>query len=467
VTRSLRTRLFLVLLLPFVGAWLIAMIVLGTAFMRERIGDWEDDLVAIAVEVMSAMPADLPALSAGPRLTPLPVDRTGVNDVDDIEFQVWVKDRREAIVLSSRSTGEPLKPDFVDGRQTRTIRGVEWRVYALTDTTGRVQVQVGKSLDLILAEVRRKVSRALAVSIVVLLLLALAMKAVIDWSLKPMVRVNAAMAARSATDLEPLPGGDLPSEVGPLVDSFNRLLARVDRAVRRERQFFSEAAHELRTPLAVLLTQAQVALGARTLAEARGSLRQLVRGVERSARLSQQLLDSARLDVEHRGGAQAPLDLAAIVAMVVDDYGAMVAQKHQAITLDAERCPIVGNIDEMGVLVANLVDNAVRYTGRGGRIAVRCLREGAVVQLQVLDDGPGVADGDRERIFDRFFRVLGSNERGSGIGLSLVARIAQSHRATIATGRGLDGRGFGVTVAFALAAGEPDKVSDTGILAAT
>ncbi|HVJ62099.1 MAG TPA: ATP-binding protein, partial [Tahibacter sp.] len=92
-----------------------------------------------------------------------------------------------------------------------------------------------------------------------------------------------------------------------------------------------------------------------------------------------------------------------------------------------------------------------RYTGRGGRIAVRCLREGATVQLQVLDDGPGVADGDRERIFDRFFRVLGNNERGSGIGLSLVARIAASHGAAVATGPGLDGRGFGVTVTFALA----------------
>ena len=466
MTRSLRARLLLVLLLPFVVLWFAAMTLLGTAFMRERIADREDDLVAIAVEVMASMPANLPALSAGPRLTPLPVDRSGMEDVDDIVFQVWVKDRREAIVLSSSSTHEPLRPDFADGRQTRTIGGGEWRVYALSDTTGRVQVQVGKSLDLVLAEVRGKVNRALAISVGILLLLALAMKSVIDWSLKPMARVNAAMAARSATDLEPLPDGDLPSEVRPLVESFNRLLARVDGAVRRERRFFSEAAHELRTPLAVLLAQAQVALGARTLVEARASLAQLVRGVERSTRLSQQLLDSARLDVEQHRGAQQPLDLAEVVALVVDDYGAMTAKKHQALTLDAGRATIVGNVDEIGILVGNLVDNAVRYTGRGGRIAVRCARDGDVVRLEVCDDGPGVAPDDRERLFDRFFRVLGNNERGSGIGLSLVARIAASHGARVTTGPGLDGRGFGIAVSF-VAVDVPSDATHEAACAAT
>ena len=452
MTHSLRTRLFLVLLLPFVVVWVLAMCVLGTTFMRDRVTDWENDLVSIADEVISSMPADLPTLSGVARLKPLPFTRDSADDIDKIGFQLWVKARREAVVTSLSAPTEPFKPDFVDGASTRVIDGVEWRIFALSDTTGQVQAQVGKPVDIIVAQIRQHVTVALLVSLVVLLVLALAMKVVIDWSLRPVVRVNAAIASRSASDLDSLPDENLPTEVRPLVQSFNRLLARVDRTVRSERQFFSEAAHELRTPLAVLLAHAQVALDARSLAEARGSLKQLVRGVERSARLSQQLLDSARLDVEHRSGAQAPLDLAGIVALVVDDYGAMAAQKRQALTLDAERGTVVGNIDEIGILAGNLVDNAVRYTGRGGRIAVRCLQAGERVRLQVLDDGPGVADGDRERIFDRFFRVLGNNERGSGIGLSLVARIADSHGATVETGPGLDGRGFGVTVTFALAA---------------
>jgi signal transduction histidine kinase len=463
---SLRTRLFLVLLLPFVVAWFVAMTVLGSTFARDRLADWEDDLVAIADELISAMPAQLPALSGGPRLEPAPSPHQD-EDFVDISFQLWVKDRRELVVRSSSAADAPLKPDFVDGPEKRIIDGHEWRVFALSDTSGRVQAQVGKRLDLVVAKVRWHLNLALVVSIAVLSLLALAMKFVIDRSLRPVVRIKAAMAARTATDLEPLPDDNLPDEVRPLVESFNRLLARVDGALRSERQFFAEAAHELRTPLAVLLSHAQVALDARSLVEARASLVQLVRGVERSSRLSQQLLDSARLDAALRIGARTPLDLADVVSLVVDDYGALTAQKQQVLTLDAGACPIVGNLDDIGILVGNLVDNAVRYTGRGGRIAVQCLADGAVVRLAVLDDGPGVAPDDLPRLFDRFFRAPGNNERGSGIGLSLVARIAASHGATVVPGSGLAGRGFGIVVTFPAAAGVRPDVPNGAVLAAT
>jgi two-component system sensor histidine kinase QseC len=254
--------------------------------------------------------------------------------------------------------------------------------------------------------------------------------------------------ARDALDFDPLPSRNLPDEVRPLVESFNRLLGRLDRAVQTDRQFLAEAAHELRTPLAGLLTHAQVALRSKSLDEAKASLEQLVRGVERSARLSQQLLDSARLDVERRVGEHAPLELADIVALVTHQFETMATAKHQSIMLDTEPCLIRGNVDDLGILIGNLIDNAARYTGAGGRVAVRCTRERNCVRLQVLDDGPGVALSDRTRIFDRFFRVAGSNERGSGIGLSLVARIAASHDAAIETGSGLEGRGFGITVSF-------------------
>jgi len=311
-------------------------------------------------------------------------------------------------------------------------------------------VQVGKPTAEFAVETRKWLRVGIGLSLVVLILLGIAVKLVVRWSLRAVVAVQETILSRDALDLKPLPSRDVPEEVRPLVDAFNRLLDKLDRNVQSERQFLAEAAHELRTPLAVLLTHAQVALRSRDPAEARASLEQLVLGVERSARLSQQLLDSARLDVESRSGAQAPLELADVVGVVVDEFAIMAARKGQAIALDADSCTVVGNVDELGILIGNLVDNAVRYTPPGGRVAVRCQRVGATAHLQVLDDGPGVADADRERIFDRFYRVTGSNERGSGIGLSLVARIAQSHGATIATGTGLDGRGFGVTLIFAL-----------------
>jgi signal transduction histidine kinase len=240
----------------------------------------------------------------------------------------------------------------------------------------------------------------------------------------------------------------LPDEVRPLVVSFNRLLSRLDGTLQAERRFFTEAAHELRTPLAVLLTHAQVAQRARTLEEARGALDQLARGVERSARLSQQLLDSARLNVEKYAGEQAPVELADIVAVVTHEFEVMAAQKSQSIALHTEPGIVRGNVDELGILVRNLLDNALRYAGEGAHVAVRCLREENFMRLQILDDGPGVAESERGRIFDRFYRGSGNTERGSGIGLALVSRIAQLHDASVITGSGLQGRGLGITVSF-------------------
>jgi two-component system OmpR family sensor kinase len=121
------------------------------------------------------------------------------------------------------------------------------------------------------------------------------------------------------------------------------------------------------------------------------------------------------------------------------------------IVLDLAPCEIVGDVDMLGIAMRNLIDNAVRYAGDAGRIEVRCASEGGQVSLRVADDGPGVPPDERSRVFDRFYRLPGAPGRGSGVGLSLVARIAEVHRARVEAGAGLDGRGFGVTLWFAAA----------------
>lgn len=452
--RSLRSRLFVTLLATFVAAWAVALVCLGVAFKREQSGLWDRLLADIGGEVLLSMPGDVRALSGAANLRlredpPPQADHNGRFLRGRFIFQLWIKPRREMVVRSPSAPSTPLKPDLVDGYSRRTIDGQEWRVYALSNAEGDVQVQVAKPSGELAKEFRQWVLFGLGVSLLMLLVLGCAMRYVIRKSLRPVVAMRRKIAARDPLDLTPLPGGALPDEIRPLTDSFNQLLARLDRAMRNERQFLSEAAHELRTPLAALLTHAQVAQRSKTLDEAKMPLQQLVRGVERSARLSQQLLDSARLDAE-RSAERTTIELADIVAVVTRELDAIAVHKRQSIALDAEPCAILGNIDDLGILIGNLVDNAVRYTPPGGRIAVRCLQVGDVAQLQVRDDGPGVAAADRERIFDRFFRVAGSNQRGSGLGLSLVARIAAAHRAVIVTGEGLDGRGFGVTVSFPL-----------------
>jgi signal transduction histidine kinase len=263
--------------------------------------------------------------------------------------------------------------------------------------------------------------------------------------------VRQAISDRQVLDLAPLPAAGLPDEVRPLVDSFNGLLSRLDHALQSERQFLSEAAHELRTPLAALLTQAQVAMHAADLAETRRALDILMSGIERTSRLAQQLLDSARVDSARGSTERGTVDLAEVVAMVAREFELVAARKKQTIVLETESSQVEGNLDDLGILVRNLLDNALRYGCEGGRVEIACHTDIAAgtVALAVRDDGPGVAEEERERIFERFFRGSnGNGERGSGIGLSLVARIASVHGATLSTGHGVAGRGFGVTLVF-------------------
>lgn len=444
---SLRGRLFNALLGIFVCAWIAAAIYMYVQFAMARSGSMDGGLEEMANTALLSMPSDISEVSSGSNLR---LKNGASNRLDKIDqsVQIWNKQRRQLLLRRAGVQFAPLKPDFIDGIETVQLEGKPWRVYAASDATDQVQVHVGRPMSDLVEELKTGLYYALSISLLVLAVVAIAVRLVVRWSLKPIVTIQSAITSREVLDFTPLPDSGLPREVRPLVDSFNRLLARLEKTMQAERRFLLEAAHELRTPLAVLLGQAQVAQRARTLDEAQPVLDQLVRGVERSARLSQQLLNSARL--ERQANEQSPVDLADIVTMLIQDFEIMAAQKKQNISLQADPGVIRGNVDEIGILVSNLLDNALRYAGQGGRVVVRCMCESNQMRLEVLDDGPGVAESDKVRIFDRFYRAAGNVESGSGIGLSLVARIAQSHAATIETGLGLHGRGFGISVRFPL-----------------
>jgi signal transduction histidine kinase len=442
---SLRGRLFTALLGIFVCAWAAAAIYMYVQFAQARSGSMDRGLEEIANTTLLSMPSDISEVSGPSNLSLKSGTSTRVEKLGR-SVQVWSKVRRELVLRRQGAPSMPLKPDFIDGFATVQLDGEQWRVYAISDARNEVQVQVGKPMSDLVDELKTGLYYALGISSLALIVVAGAVKLVVHWSLKPVMTIQSAIRSREGLDLTPLPASGLPREVRPLVDSFNRLLARLEQAMQVERKFIAEAAHELRTPLAVLIGHAQVARRAQTLEEARPALDQLVRGAERSARLSQQLLHSAHL--ERQAHEQSPVELADIVTMLIHDFEMMAAQKNQSISLHAEPGVIRGNVDELGILVSNLLDNALRYAGHGCRVVVRCVREANVMRLDVLDDGPGVPEPDRARIFDRFYRVAGNSETGSGIGLALVARIAQSHAATIAVGSGLDTLGFGITVRF-------------------
>jgi len=165
----------------------------------------------------------------------------------------------------------------------------------------------------------------------------------------------------------------------------------------------------------------------------------------RAARLVEQLLDQARLESDDAWPMEA-LDLADLADLIARDFEGLAERKRQKITLDAQPCPLRGNVDTLGILLSNLLDNAVRYTPVQGHITVACRLDDGMPCLEVADDGPGVAEPDRARIFERFFRVAGSGERGAGLGLSLVARIAAMHGAVLENRPA--SRGFHLVVRF-------------------
>ena len=483
ITRSLKRRLIVGLMLVCSLFWLVWLGFQVVQRTSDRSGAWDAALTETGKEILLSLPRDFDSATMGSRTLKLPPSESFKGDM--ASYQVWVHQRPGAgppqtgpsplggpgevllargVVSGHRnalhSPGAPsqaLRADFTDGCADAMVNGEPWRVYAITDSTGQVQVQIGKRYAVLHAELAQWTRLSLVTALLLFLLLAGTIGLIVCWSLKPVTELRDSILKRNGLDMQPLPTERLPAEVAPLVDAMNRLLAQLEAALQAERRFIADAAHELRTPLAALLNQAQMALAAPDTSAQRSALLRLKAVAERSARLSEQMLNLARLEAWRPGEPRTPVDLSELVMLVLRDFEAAAASKRLQLVLQAQPCPIDGHIDALGILIRNLIDNAVRYTPDGGRIVVQCAPAGEGAQacvplLRVADNGPGVPREERSRIFDRFYRVAGNGAPGSGIGLSLVHRIVRFHGAHIEVGDGIDGRGFGITLRFPAAA---------------
>ena len=268
--------------------------------------------------------------------------------------------------------------------------------------------------------------------------------------LAPLDAIAAEVGQRAPERLEPLMPAAAPREIRPLLGALNDLLSRVEQALDSERRFTADAAHELRTPLAAIAAQAQVAQRARDAAERDHALAQIAVGSRRASRLVEQLLMLARLD------PAAPLPRAALrldrlAAEVCADHGAAALEKQIALELDAPQETVVaGNADLLRILLRNLLDNALRYTPAGGQVRVVVGEERGRVMLAVCDSGPGIPAGDRENALRRFQRFAGQEIAGSGLGLSIVARIAELHGARLELADGIGNPGLTVRTNFSV-----------------
>jgi two-component system sensor histidine kinase QseC len=239
----------------------------------------------------------------------------------------------------------------------------------------------------------------------------------------------------------------VPAEVLPLVEELNRLFARISQVLERERRFTADAAHELRTPLAALRSQAQLARTARGAAVRDEALDGILTGTDRATRLVEQLLTLARVESGQARASAQSLDLRELVRGQI----AVIAPRALAVNLElafdeGAAVPVLGNPDLLAVLARNLLDNAVCYTPAGGRLHVAVDANNRVARLTVDNSGPVISADDLARLGERFFRVTGNPASGSGLGLSIVARIAELHGGTVAIRAGKGGDGLCVEV---------------------
>ena len=371
-------------------------------------------------------------------------------DARKVAFQVWVDGR-----LGLHSVNAPQGPlgTRAQGFSDRTVEGQRWRVFTSWDASGEYLVHVGEHMEL-----REELATEMAIGLLRPLLVALPALGILLWiavghGLGPLAGLTGEVARRDPDNLAPLDAARAPREVLPLVEQLNRLFGRIAQSFERERRFTADAAHELRTPVAAIKAQAQVAQLAAGAQARDHALEQVVAGAERAARLVEQLLTLARLDVIDRSVLQ-PCALRALATQVVAEIAPAALTRNVRLELlgapDAQdvQLPCVPTLVE--VLLRNLIDNAVRH-GAGGTVRVAVAREPARAVISVEDQGPGIPEHERGKVLERFYRLADAGEGGSGLGLSIVQRIAQIHGAEIVMGSGEGGKGLRVDVRFPLA----------------
>jgi two-component system sensor histidine kinase QseC len=361
-----------------------------------------------------------------------------------VGFQVW-EDGRTLLPHSADAPATPLS-DVREGFSDASVNGEAWRVFSVWDARREYLVQVGEAF-----EAREHLAREVLEKLVQPLLFAIPLLGLLIWvavgaALRPIGRIGAALAQRDPNYLAPV-DGVVPGEIAPMVERLNGLLDRVRDSLDAERRFTGEAAHELRTPLAALKTQLQVAQGAASATEREHAIAQALAAGARATRLIEQLLTLARLD--HDGGQQGveAVDLHAIAAQALAECAPSAAARHIALSLAGETGTTVkGHAGLLGILLRNLVDNAVRYSPDGTEVEVRVATESGRATLDVIDQGPGIPAEERDNVLRRFHRLAGEAIPGSGLGLSIVARIAELHRARLELLEGPSGKGLRVRV---------------------
>ncbi|MEO9067033.1 MAG: ATP-binding protein [Caldimonas sp.] len=338
------------------------------------------------------------------------------------------------------------------GLSRQSVGGEDWIVYTAALPDGWVQAAQRVSA-------RRETARESAANVIPpMVALVLIVGALLSFALRrglrPFESAARSIAERSARSLAPISADDVPTELEPVVSSINGLLSRLSMAFSVQRRFFADAAHELRTPVTALRLQLQLLEQSADETERHDALADLRAGIDRTQRLIEQFLQVSSGETDSDAKPMEPVDLSELARSVVAEMS--LKAEHAGIDLGAggaSGVQLVGHRHQLGILLTNLVENALRYTPSGGRVDVDISVEQGSPVLRVTDSGPGIPEAERGRVFERFYRgehaeQLARDASGSGLGLAIVRAIAERHRASIALDTGPGGQGLEVRVAF-------------------
>lgn len=340
-----------------------------------------------------------------------------------IAFQVW-NHKGEVLVHTASApsfTTPPSTPGFSD---VVDLNERHWRAFVLEDKQNALRIWVGEQDDVRSDLVDRILRHTLGPNVLGSLILALLVWLAIGWGLKPLADMAATLRARHSGSLEPLQLTPLPSELEPMQAALNRMLAQIQELLGRERRFIADAAHEMRTPLAVLRVHAQNLLEAGTEQERRESLQFLIAGVDRTSRLVNQLLTMARLEPKAIAPLLYTIDLTGTVRDSLIQLTPWVLSKDLELAFDVNDRPflVVADAAAIDIALNNLITNAANFSPKHGVITIHLSQAQGYYSLSVEDQGPGIDEADRDRLFERFYSR--GNANGAGLGLTIVHAIA-------------------------------------------
>jgi len=366
---------------------------------------------------------------------------------EEFLIQVWKNDQ-----ISFSSKPAILFPNHGPGGVVTVVfENEEWRYYGLDVADGWL-IQVSQPIPIRHTVIWEIYFEQLIPTLIQLPILMALVWIVVGLGFTPLVRISESIEKRTARFLERLSEEDIPKEVSTMVQAINGLLGRLSKALDVQRRFSADAAHELRTPLTAVRLELDVLKRAETEEEKQQSLEKLYSAVDRSSHLVHQLLEMARLEPEQATEEISTVALYKIIQSITLEMQQAAKTKGLNLLVEgADNITVRGRPNALAVLASNLISNAIQYTPKDGKVVVSVSEKNGHACLSVSDNGPGIPEKERERIFDRFYRILNKKQAGvtgSGLGLSIVKSIADSHNATIEVRDGLDTNGVCFEITF-------------------